>query len=168
MLDWTKRRIDALPAREKEYFVWDDQLKARGQGVPQRWQALRRQTFRRARPSACRSDAMASVIRGGQGTRTQDHRRHRRGQEPEQGEESRAPVARMAELADRFLKEYVPDHCKPRTRVEYRHAVERYILPALGSIKVTALRRDDVAALHHEMRDKPVSGQTGRWGWCQR
>ena len=37
----------------------------------------------------------------------------------------------MSELAERFLKEYVPDHCKPRTRVEYRHAVERYILPAL-------------------------------------
>ena len=34
-------------------------------------------------------------------------------------------------------------------------AVERYILPALGSIKVTALGRDDVAALHHEMREKP-------------
>ena len=26
---------------------------------------------------------------------------------------------------------------------------------ALGAIKVTALRRDDVAALHHEMREKP-------------
>ncbi len=34
-------------------------------------------------------------------------------------------------------------------------AVERYILPALGSIKVTALGRDDVAAQHHEMRKKP-------------
>ena len=34
-------------------------------------------------------------------------------------------------------------------------AVERYILPALGSIKVRALGRDDVAALHHEMREKP-------------
>ena len=32
--------------------------------------------------------------------------------------------------------------------------MERYILPALGSIKVTALGRDDVAALHHEMRKK--------------
>ena len=23
----TRRRVDALPAAEKEYFVWDDQLK---------------------------------------------------------------------------------------------------------------------------------------------
>ena len=61
----------------------------------------------------------------------------------------------MAQLAERFLEEYVPQHCKPRTEVEYRHAVKRYILPALGPIKVTALARDDVAALHHEMRDKP-------------
>ena len=39
--------------------------------------------------------------------------------------------------------------------VEYEHAINRYIVPALGPIKLTALARDDVAALHHEMRDKP-------------
>ena len=33
--------------------------------------------------------------------------------------------------------------------------MERYILPALGSIKVTALGRDDVPALQRAMRDKP-------------
>ena len=26
----------------------------------------------------------------------------------------------MAQLAERFLKDYVPHHCKPRTEVEYR------------------------------------------------
>ena len=26
----TKRRVDGLPAREREYFVWDDQLKGFG------------------------------------------------------------------------------------------------------------------------------------------
>ncbi len=53
------------------------------------------------------------------------------------------------------MEEYVPAYCKSRTRVEYRHAVERYILPVLGPIKVTALACDDVVALHHDVRDKP-------------
>ena len=39
--------------------------------------------------------------------------------------------------------------------MEYVHAVKRYILPTLGEIRVVALARDDVAALHHGMRDKP-------------
>ena len=34
-------------------------------------------------------------------------------------------------------------------------AMERYTLPALGSIKLTALGGDDLAALHHKMREKP-------------
>ena len=42
-----------------------------------------------------------------------------------------------------------------RDNTQYRHAVKRYILPALGSIKVVALGRDDVAALHHDLRGKP-------------
>ena len=58
----------------------------------------------------------------------------------------------VAEVAERFLKDYVPVHCKPRTQVEYRHAVNRYIVPALGSIKAAALARDDVAVV--EAADK--------------
>ena len=33
--------------------------------------------------------------------------------------------------------------------------MKRYILPSLGEIRVVALARDDVAALHHGMREKP-------------
>ena len=61
----------------------------------------------------------------------------------------------MRQLAKRFLAEYVPAHCKPRTRVEYRHALDRYILPALGSNKVLKLTRDHVSDLHHAMRGTP-------------
>ena len=77
------------------------------------------------------------------------------GRNPNREKEAERLSPTVAQLAERFLEEYVPAHCKPRTEVEYRHAVKRYILPALGSIKVVALARDDVAALHHELRDKP-------------
>ncbi len=61
----------------------------------------------------------------------------------------------VAQLADRFLQEHVTVHCKPRTQAEYRHAVNRYIVPAPGSTMLTALARDDVAALHHNLREEP-------------
>ena len=153
----TKRRIDALPAREKEYFVWDDTLKGFGARVyPNGGKRYVAQTFRRGKT--------IRVQIGRHGALSFDEAKARarkiiadidEGRNPNKEKEAERLSPTVAELAERFLQEYVPDHCKPRTRVEYRHAVERYILPALGSIKVTALGRDDVAALHHEMREKP-------------
>ena len=153
----TKRHIDALPVREKEYFVWDDQLKGFGARVyPNGGKRYVAQTFRRGKT--------IRVQIGRHGALSFDEAKARarmiiadidEGRNPNKEKEAERLSPTVAELAERFLKEYVSDHCKPRTRVEYRHAVERYILPALGSIKVTALGRDDVAALHHEMREKP-------------
>ncbi len=77
------------------------------------------------------------------------------GRNPNEEKEAERLSPTMAQLAERFLEEYVPVHCKPRTQVEYEHAVTKYILPAVGAIKVVLLTRDEVAALHHGMRDKP-------------
>ena len=153
----TKRHIDALPVREKEYFVWDDQLKGFGARVyPNGGKRYVAQTFRRGKT------IRVQIGRHGVLSFEEAKARARKiiadideGRNPNKEKDAERLSPTVAELAERFLKEYVPDHCKPRTRVEYRHAVERYILPALGPIKATALGRDDVAALHHEMREKP-------------
>ena len=77
------------------------------------------------------------------------------GRNPNKEKEAERLSPTVAQLAERFLEEYVPVHCKTRTQVEYRHAVNRYILPALGSVRVVALTREEVAALHQELKDKP-------------
>lgn len=46
----------------------------------------------------------------------------------------------MAQLAERFLEQYVSLRGKPRTDVEYRHAKNRYIQPARGSVRALALK----------------------------
>ena len=154
----TKRHIDTLPVREKEYFVWDDQLKGFGARVyPNGGKRYVVQTFRRGKT------IRVQIGRHGALPFEQAKARARKviadvddGRNPNQEKAAEHLSPTVAELAERFLKDYVPVHCKPRTEVEYRHAVKRYIVPALGSIKVAALARDDVAALHHEMRDKPT------------
>ena len=153
----TKRHIDALPPREKEYFVWDDQLKGFGVRVyPNGGKRYVAQAFRQRktiRVQIGRYEALPfdkAKARARQAIADIDE-----GRNPNREKETERLSPTVAQLAKRFLEEYVPHHCKPRTRVEYEHAVNRYILPALGSIKLTALARDDVAALHHEMRDKP-------------
>ena len=153
----TKRHIDALPARDKEYFVWDDTLKGFGARVyPNGGKRYVAQAFRRGKT------IRVQIGRHGALSFEEAKARARNiiadiddGRNPNKEKEAERQSPTVAQLAERFLEEYVPAHCKPRTRVEYRHAVKRYILPALGSIKVLALARDDVAALHHDMRDKP-------------
>ena len=61
----------------------------------------------------------------------------------------------VAELGRRFLEDYVPAHCKPRTQAHYRRMVEKLIVPAIGSIAVSDVLRRDVAELHHSLRATP-------------
>ena len=61
----------------------------------------------------------------------------------------------VAELADRFLREYVAVRCKPWTVMTYRGALDRWILPALGRLTVGAVNHGHVAALHYRLRDIP-------------
>ena len=68
---------------------------------------------------------------------------------------AKAPT--VTELGQRFLDEYVSNHCKPNTQRQYRTMVQDYILPKLGKRRVPDIQRIDVAALHHDMRGIPTS-----------
>ena len=75
--------------------------------------------------------------------------------------EEPAPPAReivtVAELAERYLEEHVAVRCKPRTEVLYRATVRRHLVPALGATPVSAVSREQVAALHHRLRETPYA-----------
>ena len=51
--------------------------------------------------------------------------------------------------------EYVPQHCKQRTAMEYRRVIEQHINPLLGDQRTAELARADVARMHHQLRDRP-------------
>ena len=76
----------------------------------------------------------------------------RAGKNPK-GRRSNAPT--MWALGERFLQEYVPNHCKQSTAVEYRRSVELFINPRIGKLRVPDVQRSDVAALHHDLRETP-------------
>ena len=61
----------------------------------------------------------------------------------------------MADLARRFLDEYVPGHIKPSTAELYRSIIETRILPRLGKRRVIDIGKSDAVALHHDMRTVP-------------
>ena len=61
--------------------------------------------------------------------------------------------ATIKELGERFLAEHVKMHCKPTTEREYSRLVRSFVIPNLGKRRVPDIRRSDIAALHHKMRD---------------
>lgn len=153
----TKRYLDSLPLKEKEYFIWDDQIKGFGVRVyPNGGKRYVAQTFRLGKTTR--------VQIGKHGTLPFEEAKRRArkiiadiddGINPNEDKKNERRSPTIQHLAERFLDEYVPSHCKERTQVEYKHALNKYILPAIGSIKVLNLARDDVSDMHHAMRSTP-------------
>ncbi|MCY4488469.1 MAG: hypothetical protein OXF11_15345 [Deltaproteobacteria bacterium] len=78
------------------------------------------------------------------------------GEEPEPLAAKRADEPTVAELAARYLREYAEEHCKPNTVMAYRRRAGKRIVPALGKLPRSRVRREDVRKLHYAMRTTPV------------
>ena len=153
----TKRRIEALPIKDKDYFVWDTEVSGFGVRVlpsgAKTYQVQYRKGGRTRRVGV-----------GRHGTLTAEEARRRarellgdvaRGENPAEmiAQHRRAPT--IAALCDRFFEGHVRERCKPSTQSEYRRAIDLFIAPAIGSFKVVDVERRDITALHEAHRDKP-------------
>ena len=78
------------------------------------------------------------------------------GDDPVPEAQKPAEASTVAALAQRYLREHVAVHCKATTATQYRLAIERYIVPALGTLPVSALGRAQVADLQHALSDRPA------------
>jgi integrase len=84
----------------------------------------------------------------------------RRGSDPtiERKARLRAATAKettIAELADKWLADYVRPKLKPRTVFDYERILVQHIKPALGHLSVARISRDDVIRLHVAMAKTP-------------
>ncbi len=66
-------------------------------------------------------------------------------------------AATVAEIARRYLRDHVELRCKPATEAQYRVAIDRHILPALGALPIAAIGRAEAAALQHRLADRPAA-----------
>ena len=153
----TDRVVDALAA-DRDTVVWDRALT--GFGV-------------RVYPSGARVYVVQA--RGPAGTKRITVGRHgvigadearrraaliiarvRAGEDPTERKEPKPQGPTLAALAARYLREHVAVRCKPSTAAQYRLAIERYIVPALGTLPVSSIGRSHVADLQHALRDRPA------------
>jgi integrase len=178
MMRLTKRVVDSLAPRQKQYVEYDAELKGFGVAVypsgikswvceyrPHgggRGVAKKRVTFgkitqltpEQARKTA--ADTLAAVRLGG---------------DPAADRAERRKALTVGELVDLFDEQYVGPMVKPGTAVSHRIALAE-LRQAHGTLKAGSLSRSHVAALHARMADRPyaanravaVWGKAFTWG----
>jgi integrase len=157
----TKRVVDGLKPKAKEFAVWDSKLPGfgvrvrptgamsyvvvyragSGRGAP-----VRRYTIAnvgKAAPEAART--RAKVILGAVA----------HGHDPAGEKATERGTLTISELADRFMSEHVEQKRKPGTAVFYRHLLDKVIKPELGATKADKLTRTQVARLHGSLKRTP-------------
>lgn len=153
----TKRSVDAAAPSDKEFFIWDDELRGFGLRVYPSGRKMYLTQFRAG-------GRLRRVNIGLHGAMTPDlarteamrHLSHvRLGADPA-GERDRRKVSpTMKEFGQRFLDEHVALHCKPSTQAEYRRSVELFINPKIGSHRMIDITRADVVEIHQSMKATP-------------
>jgi integrase len=81
-------------------------------------------------------------------------------------------VRTFAAVADDFLRLHVATKRKPRTGAEYRRILKTIVEPAIGSKRITDLRRSDIMALHGKLVATPYAANmalaiiSALWSWA--
>ena len=77
------------------------------------------------------------------------------GGDPSSEREQSRTAPTIADLAERFIADYLPRKRASTQRV-YSQQIKADILPALGATKVASVSHADVDKFHHRMRDRPT------------
>ena len=87
------------------------------------------------------------------------------------------PDPTVADLAERYLREYVEMHCKPATVSHYRLMLRKHIVPALGERRVVEVEHKDILSFHNGLNHMPTVANRAAdilvkmfnladaWGW---
>ena len=152
----TIRSIASLPATGKDAFYWDRDLA--GFGVRVQRNGRKVYVVQSRGPAGLKRATLGPVA----GIALEQRRREaarvidriKRGLDPIPPEPEPDPT--VADLAARCMRAYVEVQCKPKTQALYRHAIDRHIVPALGTMLVKDVRSKHVIGLHDRMRDTPT------------
>ena len=151
----TKRTVDALSVEHRDAVFWDRDLP--GFGIRVYPSGLKKYVVQSRGPGGSKRATL-----GRHGKLTADEARRRaaeaidrikRGEDPIPPPPEPEPT--IAVLAERYMRDYVPSHCRASSAEVYRRALDNHILPALGGMRVGAVGREQVAELHYAMRGAP-------------
>ncbi len=154
----TKRLVDQAKPGDNTQILWDSDIKGFGckitpAGAKIYFYYYRTDNGQQRRPTIGRHGSItcekarevaknwyAEVVKGG---------------DPSGARQSAKTASTVTELCDRYLREHVEVHNRPRTAKQARRIVETKIKPKLGRRKVESLTRPDVMNFHSAMARTP-------------
>ena len=153
----TKRAVEAAAPKDKEYYIWDEDIPGLGLRVlpsGRRQYIVQYRSGRRSRrislgPSTvltteqARSRALAILADA------------RGGKDPAADREAYRNALLLKDLVERFDQQHISLRLKPRTAAAYRRSLAKFIVPKLGKMLVTEITRADVTKFHHDLRHIP-------------
>lgn len=156
----TKKLVDSLrPDPAKDYWHWDAELPGFGVRV---WPSGRKVYVAQYRAQG----RTRRVSLGTHGAVTPEQARKEalkvladvaKGADPAEVRDQGRQAPTMKDLAARYLAEHAQAKKKPASIFRDARLIERFILPALGSKRVEAVSRADVARLHHKIgQETPI------------
>lgn len=156
----TKKVVDSLKADPaKDYWHWDEELPGFGVRV---WPSGRKVYVAQYRAQG----RTRRVSLGTHGAVTPEQARKEamkvlaevaKGEDPAEERDQGRKAITVKELAERYLTEHAQAKKKPASIFRDRRLIERFVLPAMGSMKIDAVGRADVARLHHKVgQETPI------------
>ena len=147
----TKRFVEALDKREKDYIIFDTELPGFGIRVMPSGKRFFLIQYRRhgrtRRVMIGQFGPVTAEIARKEATRMLGDVRGNDG-DPAAARDRERQSATVTELGERFLKEHVAVRCKPSTQAEYKRCVELFINPFFGKQRARSVSTADVAELH--------------------
>lgn len=77
------------------------------------------------------------------------------GDDPAEERSKRRKGITFSDYCDQFLSEHVELHLADSTVTEYRRLLHRYVLPRVGSMKMSSVSREDFEALKRDLKATP-------------
>ncbi len=182
----TKRSVDNLAPRDRDYFIWDTDLTGFGCKVTPAGRRVYVLQYRLRHQH--RKTPPKRLTLGKHGELTPDKARKLAAElliNVKAGEDpallwKRSDAVTVADLMDRFLEDYLPNKKRPpkvSTVRSYDSLNRCHIVPVLGKKRVTEVARADLERMHRRMRATPyVANRTltllqhafdlaEAWGW---
>ncbi len=153
----SERVVNTAEPRDSDYFIWDEDLPGFAVRVLPTGRKRYIVQYRAGRRSRRISLGPTTALKCEQ-ARTRAIAiiaQARNGHDPAAKRDAERQAVTVVELADRFDREHMALRVKASTAKGYRRSLEKFIIPAIGRLRVTEVTRADVAKIHHDLRHVP-------------
>jgi integrase len=163
-IDVSKRSVDALPSRDKEYFAWDKTIKGFGVRIesPRAKHPKGRRTFiftYRNSYGKTRKPKIGDVgvITPAQAREIARDWAHKvsLGIDPQGDREKKRRAMNIREFEKLYFEQYANDRKRPRSIKSDRTLFRLHIQPRLGSLAMEEVTSTHIQDLHHAMKASP-------------